>query len=131
METATFSQSPTALLRVHKGFDLRHVDPGSTPGFTGDKDAGKELLDREDEQLTELQEKLFAQSRFGARESVLLVLQAMDTGGKGGIVRRSPRHPSQGVQSADGGRTVQGLPVAGRKRAAGPRDHRGLRPLAL
>lgn len=87
METATFSQSPAVLLRVHKGFDLRHVDPGSTPGFSGDKDAGKELLDREDEQLTELQEKLFAQSRFGARESVLLVLQAMDTGGKGGIVR--------------------------------------------
>jgi PPK2 family polyphosphate:nucleotide phosphotransferase len=87
METTAFSQSPTALLRVQKGFDLRHVDAGSTPGFTGDKDAGKELLDREDEQLTELQEKLFAQSRFGASDSVLLVLQAMDTGGKGGIVR--------------------------------------------
>jgi PPK2 family polyphosphate:nucleotide phosphotransferase len=87
METTAFSQSPTVLLRVQKGFDLRHVDAGSTPGFTGDKDAGKELLDREDEQLTELQEKLFAQSRFGARDSVLLVLQAMDTGGKGGIVR--------------------------------------------
>ncbi|NMR29792.1 PPK2 family polyphosphate kinase [Crystallibacter degradans] len=87
METTAFSPSPTVLLRVQTGFDLRHVDPGSTPGFTGDKEAGKELLDREDEQLTELQEKLFAQSRFGARESVLLVLQAMDTGGKGGIVR--------------------------------------------
>ncbi len=87
METTAFSQSPTVLLRVQKGFDLRHVDAGSTPGFTGDKEAGKELLDREDEQLTELQEKLFAQSRFGARDSVLLVLQAMDTGGKGGIVR--------------------------------------------
>jgi len=87
LETTAFSQSPTALLRVQQGFDLRHVDAGSTPGFTGDKDAGKELLGREDEQLTELQEKLFAQSRFGARDSVLLVLQAMDTGGKGGIVR--------------------------------------------
>ncbi|AUI49575.1 PPK2 family polyphosphate kinase [Arthrobacter crystallopoietes] len=87
METTAFSHSPTVLLRVHKGFDLSQVHTGSTPGFTGDKDAGKELLDREDEQLTELQEKLFAQSRFGARDSVLLVLQAMDTGGKGGIVR--------------------------------------------
>ena len=87
METTAFSQSPTVLLRMQKGFDLRSVDAGSTPGFTGDKDAGKELLDTEDEQLTELQEKLFAQSRFGAHESVLLVLQAMDTGGKGGIVR--------------------------------------------
>lgn len=37
--------------------------------------------------LSELQEKLFAESRFGSEISVLLILQAMDTAGKGGIVR--------------------------------------------
>ncbi|MFD0631525.1 PPK2 family polyphosphate kinase [Catenulispora yoronensis] len=42
------------------------------------------------ERLAALQERLFAQSRGGtepARESVLLVLQGMDTSGKGGTVK--------------------------------------------
>ena len=39
------------------------------------------------EELAELQERLFAESKFGGTRSVLLVLQAMDTAGKGGIVK--------------------------------------------
>jgi polyphosphate kinase 2 (PPK2 family) len=40
------------------------------------------------EKLNVLQERLFAESRVGvAKDSVLLVLQAMDSAGKGGIVR--------------------------------------------
>ena len=36
--------------------------------------------------LSQLQEQLFAESRFGGEKSILLVLQAMDTAGKGGVV---------------------------------------------
>ena len=78
---------PAGLLRVREGFQLAVVDPNSTPGFDGGKDEGAQLLASEDDQLSELQERLFAQSRSGATGAVLLVLQAMDTGGKGGIVR--------------------------------------------
>lgn len=75
------------LLRVKLGFDLAALDPRSTPGFSGDKAAGKEELDAGVPELANLQERLFAASKGGATESVLLVLQAMDTAGKGGIVR--------------------------------------------
>ena len=68
------------------GFRLADVDPSSTPGFIGDKAAGEASLKTGSAELAELQEKLFASSKFGSSKSVLLVLQAMDTAGKGGIV---------------------------------------------
>ncbi|WP_395639804.1 polyphosphate kinase 2 family protein [Pseudolysinimonas sp.] len=75
------------LLRVGGGVDLSAIDTSGTPGFDGDKDAGEDALAAGTEELTELQEKLFAASRSGDTRSVLLVLQAMDTAGKGGIVK--------------------------------------------
>ena len=76
----------TELLRVKPGFVLADVDPDSTPGFDGGKKAGQlELADGAAE-LADLQERLYAQSLFGGDKSLLLVLQAMDTAGKGGIV---------------------------------------------
>ena len=39
--------------------------------------------------LADLQERLFADGISGGRRSVLLVLQGMDTSGKGGIVRNA------------------------------------------
>jgi PPK2 family polyphosphate:nucleotide phosphotransferase len=77
------------LLRVGEGFDLSAVDPQSTPGFDGDKAAGEKALAAGAEELSALQERLFAASRGGGRSkrSVLLVIQGMDTSGKGGIVR--------------------------------------------
>ena len=68
------------------GFDLARIDSASTPGFQGDKAAGQAALKAGSGELAELQEKLFAASRFGDNRSLLLVLQAMDTAGKGGIV---------------------------------------------
>ena len=67
-------------------FQLSRIDPASTPGFQGDKAAGQAALKAGSAELAELQEKLFAASRFGDGRSLLLVLQAMDTAGKGGIV---------------------------------------------
>lgn len=75
-------------LRVEPGFRLTDIDPRSTPGYDGDKTDGKADLDAGRGPLEALQERLFAQSVAGtATGSVLLVLQAMDTAGKGGIVR--------------------------------------------
>jgi PPK2 family polyphosphate:nucleotide phosphotransferase len=67
---------------------LSAVDPESTPGYADDKDAAAEDLAAGAGDLDELQERLFAQSRSEASDaSVLLVLQAMDSAGKGGIIR--------------------------------------------
>jgi len=71
---------------VSEGFDLSTIDPGSTPGFKGSKATGLKALDHGAETLSALQEKLFAESRQGGTKSILLVLQGMDTSGKGGIV---------------------------------------------
>lgn len=76
------------LLRVEAGFSLADVDPDSTPGFAGKNGDGARALAEGHSELGALQERLYASTRSGARnESVLLVLQAMDTAGKGGIVR--------------------------------------------
>ncbi|KRE84195.1 polyphosphate kinase 2 family protein [Arthrobacter sp. Soil764] len=94
-----FDQHPAETLRVGKGFSLAAVDPGSTPGYSGNKVDGRLLLTEMDDELSELQEKLFAESRFGGTKRVLLILQAMDTAGKGGIVSHvmAAMNP-QGVQ---------------------------------
>ncbi|WP_022877860.1 polyphosphate kinase 2 family protein [Microbacterium sp. B19] len=75
-------------LTVSPGFRLADVDPRATPGYDGDKDQGRADLEAGVAPLADLQERLFAQSVAGtATRSVLLVLQAMDTAGKGGIVK--------------------------------------------
>lgn len=95
-----WEEIPTGLLRVRDGFDLSEVDPDATPGFTGGKSAGKKALAAGVKPLAELQERLYAESRTGRRRSVLLVLQAMDCAGKGGILRHVVgRVDPQGVQA--------------------------------
>jgi PPK2 family polyphosphate:nucleotide phosphotransferase len=74
------------LLTVGPGFVLEDVDPGSTPGVTKGKKWGERKLRNGAAELVDLQEKLYAGSLAGDTRSVLLVLQAMDTAGKGGIV---------------------------------------------
>ncbi|MGP4977967.1 PPK2 family polyphosphate kinase [Brachybacterium tyrofermentans] len=68
--------------------DVTELDPHATPGFTGKKAAGKEQLAARDSTLDELQERLYAANHGveGGR-SVLLIVQGMDTSGKGGIMR--------------------------------------------
>ena len=77
----------TDALRVGPGFVLGDLDPRSTPGFTGDKAEGKEVMGELQSRLGDLQERLFAESKGGGQRSVLLVIQGMDTSGKGGIMR--------------------------------------------
>ena len=85
--TGTFWVSrPDEMLRVGPGFRLEDVDPGSKPGTDANKAAGLAELASSAQELRELQEKLFAQSREGAPQRLLVVLQAMDAAGKGGMV---------------------------------------------
>lgn len=81
-----FAKSPAEVLKIMQGFTLESLDPESTPGYTGLKADGQALLSAQDDRLAELQEKLFASGRFGSEKRLLLILQAMDTAGKGGIV---------------------------------------------
>lgn len=82
-----WTSEPADLLRAAPGVRLLEIDTSSTPGYDGDeKDAGKELR-RNEEELGDLQERLYAESKFGGVRKVLLILQAMDTAGKGGIIR--------------------------------------------
>jgi PPK2 family polyphosphate:nucleotide phosphotransferase len=83
----TWKEEAEGILKVGPGFVLADVDTKSTPGFKGNERDGEKVLERGLEDLTELQEKLYAASKGGAKDAVLLVLQAMDTAGKGGIVR--------------------------------------------
>lgn len=81
-----FRKSPAALLAVGPDFQLDQVDTSSAPGFSGKKRDAEQVLAERARKLGGLQEQLFAESKFGGQKSVLLVLQAMDTAGKGGIV---------------------------------------------
>ncbi|MBD2758724.1 polyphosphate kinase 2 family protein [Yimella sp. cx-573] len=74
-------------LRVTQGFQLASFDASSTPGFKGDKAAAEELLAAGVDELDTLQERLYAGGRDGEGPSILLVVQGMDTSGKGGIMR--------------------------------------------
>lgn len=74
-------------LRVTEEFSITDVDPASTPGLSNGDVAG--AFGDFDEEISDLQECLYANGRAGNGNagSVLLVLQGMDTSGKGGIVR--------------------------------------------
>lgn len=80
-------------LRVRPGGPVRvaNFDPGATPGFPGrnKKDAPAALAAMSPE-LSDLQERLYA----GGRENpeaprLLLLLQGLDTSGKGGVIRHA------------------------------------------
>ncbi|MBS3769429.1 MAG: polyphosphate kinase 2 family protein [Bacteroidales bacterium] len=75
-------------------FSLQHVDPSDTHDLD-DKQEAQKKLEKIREELTELQEILYAQGKY----AVLILFQAMDTGGKDGTIRHvfGPLNP-QGVR---------------------------------
>ncbi|GAB4589460.1 polyphosphate kinase 2 family protein [Nocardia sp. IFM 10818] len=85
-KTPKWSQPVTTVLQAD-GVKVRDLDTSATPGFQGGKRAGEQLLAERSLLLSDLQEKLYANGRSGDTRNVLLVLQGMDTAGKGGIVR--------------------------------------------
>ena len=75
------------LLRLPPGpVDLTTFDTRGTPGFDGGKSKARKALGKLGTELADLQEKLFAEGYTGSRQRVLLVLQGMDTSGKGGVL---------------------------------------------
>jgi PPK2 family polyphosphate:nucleotide phosphotransferase len=78
----------SGLLRVEPGTSLSDIDADGTPGFEhGDKKSGAAAVAAMDDEVSELQEMLFAHGRTGGQRRLLLVLQGMDTSGKGGVMR--------------------------------------------
>ncbi len=66
-----------------KGFSLKDHDPADEGGLKLEREAAEALLAAGTRRLAELQDKLYAQDRWG----VLCIVQAMDAAGKDGTVK--------------------------------------------
>ncbi len=64
--------------------DLHNLDPASTPGAPGDRKATEAASLELSAELADLQERLWAEHQ----QSLLVVLQALDAGGKDGAIRK-------------------------------------------
>ena len=84
---ALWTHEPHDELMFRPGDKVGDIDASATPGFRGSKTEAPTLQEERNVRLAELQEMLYANSRSGDTRSVLLVLQGMDTAGKGGIVK--------------------------------------------
>ncbi len=69
--------------------DLTAIETDAAPGFDGGKAEGEAALAALGPELADLQERLFANRTTGSRSRMLLVLQGMDTSGKGGVLRHT------------------------------------------
>ncbi len=72
------------LIKPETKMKLSKWDPNDTGDFKGGKEEGLAKLEKLNGKLESLQELLFAEHKH----KVLIVLQAMDTGGKDGAIRR-------------------------------------------
>lgn len=79
------AQSLSAPFRVSRGdtFRLSAVDPASTGDLAPGKKEAKAALEDGVRQLSELQQRLYAQGQWG----VILLFQAMDAAGKDGTIK--------------------------------------------
>jgi PPK2 family polyphosphate:nucleotide phosphotransferase len=83
-----WTHEPHDHLVYRDGDKVANIDTSATPGFKGKKADGVALQPERNERFAELQEMLYANSKGdGESRSLLLVLQGMDTAGKGGIVK--------------------------------------------
>ncbi|MDB4913719.1 MAG: polyphosphate kinase [Gemmatimonadetes bacterium] len=82
-----WTHEPRKVLAFSAGDKVADIDTRATPGFKGSKSDAPDLLLERCAEYAELQEMLYARSREGDNRSILLVLQGMDTSGKGGITK--------------------------------------------
>jgi PPK2 family polyphosphate:nucleotide phosphotransferase len=82
-----WTREPHTHLAFKSGEKVADIKANATPGFKGSKADAPELQAERNQRFAELQEMLYANSRSGDTRKVLLVLQGMDTAGKGGIVK--------------------------------------------
>jgi len=86
------TESVSSLLRLPLGgVDMAALDPAATPGFGGDKEDASKTAEALAPELSDLQERLFAAGRVKetTNQKMLIVLQGMDTSGKGGTIRHA------------------------------------------
>ena len=77
----------TDALRLAPGpVSLADHDPGDTSLFEGGKRKARKALRDAGAELADLQERMYADAYTGGRRRVLIVLQGMDTSGKGGVI---------------------------------------------
>jgi PPK2 family polyphosphate:nucleotide phosphotransferase len=83
--------------RVDSKTRLKDIDPGDYKGLPKDDDVVKALTSKELDRIDKLQNKLYAEHKH----KVLIVFQAMDTGGKDGSIKSLTRGMNpQGVKVA-------------------------------
>lgn len=73
---------PRYRVEPDSGFRLHSLDPNESEHYERKKDVGDEL-EKQRKRIGELQARLYAEQK----QSLLIVLQAMDTGGKDGTIR--------------------------------------------
>jgi PPK2 family polyphosphate:nucleotide phosphotransferase len=72
------------LVKPGSSAHIAKIDPAATPGAPGDRSVTETASAALKRELSELQEALWAESR----QSLLVVLQAMDAGGKDGVIKQ-------------------------------------------
>jgi len=82
-----WTHEPHKVLKFRQGTKVGDIDANSSPGYKGDRDGSDEVQEERNERFAGLQEMLYANGKEGDPRSVLLVLQGMDTAGKGSIVK--------------------------------------------
>jgi PPK2 family polyphosphate:nucleotide phosphotransferase len=80
------AKSVRATFRVPAELDLSAIDPRGRPTGPKDKHAAAEDMVDLATRLDHLQEALYAEATDGGHRTVLVVLQGMDTSGKGGVI---------------------------------------------
>ena len=91
-EPEAMTQPLTELLRLPAGpVDIGSLDTKGTPGFPGTKVDAPALTQALGPELGDLQERLYASGRVAEADAknVLVILQGMDTSGKGGVIRHA------------------------------------------
>ncbi len=83
----SWSDDPRDLLRAGPDFELDDLERDATPGWSSGKKAATRFGRERGELLGELQERLFAEGRERGERSLLVVVQGLDTAGKGGVAR--------------------------------------------
>lgn len=80
-----------ALCAPQAPVSLAELDSRATPLAPADKAGTQAVALADGEKLATLQEALYAEGTGGSRRRILLVLQGMDTSGKGGVIKHVTR----------------------------------------
>jgi PPK2 family polyphosphate:nucleotide phosphotransferase len=75
------------LLRVGAGFHVTDVDARRIVAGPADKVQAQAQVAALEDEINDLQSRLYAESKTGGKRRVLVVLQGMDTSGKGGAIK--------------------------------------------